>query len=88
MNCGKLAALACAALAPAWAHGGSAAAVPTRKAVTHSVSIENMQFQPSQVTVHAGDWLVFSNKDLFPHTVSALDRTFDSQAIAPGASWR
>jgi plastocyanin len=53
----------------------------------HEVVIENMQFNPAQVTVHAGDRIVWVNKDLFPHTVTALDKTFDSGSIATGVSW-
>ena len=47
-----------------------------------------MQFKPSQLTVHPGDRIVFFNKDLFPHTVTAQDgKSFDSRGIAPSASW-
>jgi plastocyanin len=51
------------------------------------VVIENMQFNPAQVTVHPGDRIVWVNKDLFPHTVTAVDKAFDSGSIASGASW-
>lgn len=69
--------LACsAALAPAavWA-------------ATHTVTIEGMKFNPERLTVHRGDRIVWVNKDLFPHTVTADGRRFDSHSIAANASW-
>ena len=45
-----------------------------------------MQFQPQELTVHRGDRIVWVNKDLFPHTVTA-DKIFDSGSIASNASW-
>jgi plastocyanin len=49
------------------------------------VTIENLQFNPPQLTVRRGDHVVWVNKDLFPHT--ATGRGFDSGSIAPNASW-
>ena len=73
------------ALAPL--EGRSSTAAPDRAHVSRAVTIENMEFTPSQLTVHAGDRVVFSNKDLFPHTVTADDGSFDSHSIAPNATW-
>jgi plastocyanin len=38
--------------------------------------------------VKAGDTIVWVNKDLFPHTATASNSTFNSQVIAAGASWK
>ena len=46
-----------------------------------------MQFSPPELTVHRGDRIVWVNKDLFPHTVTAARKSFDSGSIAAGASW-
>jgi plastocyanin len=73
-----LCALGCAALA-------SSAAQPTT--ATHTVVIENMQFTPAALTVSKGERVVWVNKDLFPHTATADDRTFDSKEIAANASF-
>lgn len=54
---------------------------------THTVTIEGMQFNPSALTVHQGDRIVWVNKDLFPHTVTATDKAFDSGSIEADASW-
>jgi plastocyanin len=62
----------------------SSLAVP---ATQHTVTIEGMQFNPPQLTVHRGERIVWVNKDLFPHTVTANDKAFDSGSIAANASW-
>jgi len=66
--------------------------VPVRDAFaagtkTHTVTIENMRFDPENLVVGPGDRIVWINKDLFPHTASASSRAFDSGSIAPNASW-
>jgi plastocyanin len=53
----------------------------------HTVTIENLQFNPPDLQVHRGDRIVWVNKDLFPHTVTAVSKAFDSGSIAPQASW-
>lgn len=63
----------------------SATAGPAK---THTVTIENMQFNPQELIVHRGDRIVWVNKDLFPHTVTAAKKSFDSGSIAANASWR
>ena len=57
-------------------------------AAAHTLVIEGMQFNPRELIVHRGDRIVWVNKDLFPHTVTAQARAFDSGSIAAGASWR
>lgn len=46
-----------------------------------------MQFNPGTLRVHKGDRIVWVNKDLFPHTVTATNKAFDSGSIAAGDSW-
>lgn len=59
---------------------------------TYVVTIEQMRFNPPALTVHRGDEIVWVNKDLVAHTASSdakvFDAGFDSQSIAPDASWR
>ena len=64
-----------------------AAAPPPPGPKTYTVTIENMQFSPEQLSVHRGDRIVWANKDLFPHTVTASNKVFDSGSIDAGASW-
>ena len=54
----------------------------------HTVVIEGMRFVPDSISVKAGDTVVWVNKDLFPHTATAQDRTFDSGELAVNASWK
>ncbi|MGE8690355.1 MAG: cupredoxin domain-containing protein [Achromobacter sp.] len=81
------AALLCAGLALADAPARAADDPPSGKAAGHIVSIEGMQFSPATLTVRRGDTVTWVNKDLVPHTATALSRAFDSGAIAAGASW-
>jgi plastocyanin len=67
---------------------GRAAAVVPSKPRTHTVIIEGTRFQPESLTVKAGDTIVWVNKDLFPHTATASNSTFNSDVIAAGASWK
>jgi plastocyanin len=47
-----------------------------------------MRFQPEDLTVHVGDTIVWTNKDVFAHTATAAG-TFDSRQIgANGGAWR
>jgi plastocyanin len=58
-------------------------------AATETVTINNYTYTPATLTVHAGDTVIWNNKDSIPHTVTALDgKSFDSGAIDPDASWK
>lgn len=54
---------------------------------TYTVTIENMQFTPAELTVRRGDRIVWVNKDLFPHTATAKDKTYNSGSIEANGSW-
>ena len=53
----------------------------------HTVVIENMQYNPPELRVRRGERIVWVNKDLFPHTVTATSHAFDSGSIAASSSW-
>jgi plastocyanin len=63
------------------------AAACMSRPVTHTVTIDSTMFQPADLTVNAGDTIVWINKDFFPHTATSQGR-FDSASIAPGRSWQ
>lgn len=65
----------------------SLASVSNAAAKTYLIVIEQMRFDPPVLTVHRGDRVMWVNKDLFPHTASAMSKAFDSREIAPNASW-
>ncbi|GAC1460957.1 MAG: cupredoxin family copper-binding protein [Steroidobacteraceae bacterium] len=54
---------------------------------TYTVTIENMEFTPRTLAVRRHDHVVWVNKDLFPHTVTAQAKTFDSHEIVASGSW-
>ena len=76
-----------AVLAFACAVATTLAMSPQAYAATHTVVMEGVAFKPQTLTVRAGDRIVWLNKDLFPHTATAQDRSFDSGEIAPEKSW-
>jgi plastocyanin len=81
-------ALSVVVLAVLFASIGQAAAVVPSRPRTHTVVIEGTRFQPESLTVRTGDTIVWVNNDLFPHTATATNSTFNSQVIAAGASWK
>ena len=60
------------------------AATKHRKSKTHTVVMEAMVFRPPALTVSSGDTIVWVNKDIFRHTATARDNSFDLD-LAPGA---
>ena len=55
---------------------------------THTVTIEGMKFAPERLEVTAGDTVVWTNRDLVPHTVTASVARVESGELAPNKSWR
>jgi plastocyanin len=53
---------------------------------THVVVIEGLRFEPPTLVVRRGDRVIWRNRDLVPHTVTAAG-AFDSGSIAPQAAW-
>ena len=54
----------------------------------HIVTIQQMHFNPPQIIVDAGDIIEWKNEDIFSHSVTADDGSFDSGLISPGSSWQ
>jgi plastocyanin len=69
--------------APAHRDTSSAPIGPAAKAI-----IKSLTFQPSRIEIVTGTTVVWTNDDPLEHSVTAIDGTFDSGLIAPGASWR
>jgi plastocyanin len=53
-----------------------------------SIAIEGMKFSPADVTVKPGDTIVWTNKDIVAHTVTAKAGAFDSKVIPPGGTFQ
>jgi len=53
-----------------------------------AVSIPGISFSPKEVTITTGQTVTWSNDDrVLYHTVTANDLSFDSDLLAPGATW-
>ena len=78
-------AVAAALLLPPVTLSAGASAAPTPK--VHTVVISDMAFGRAPAGVRAGDVVVWVNKDMFRHTATARDRSFDVD-LAPGKSAR
>jgi plastocyanin len=55
---------------------------------THTVRMEGIKFVPERLEVAAGDTVVWTNKDVVPHTVTASEAHVESGEIAPNKRWR
>jgi plastocyanin len=63
----------------------AAAPAPSPPAVT--VHIKDFAFVPARLTVDAGTSVRFVNDDGEAHTVTAADKSFDSEGLDTGAQW-
>jgi len=48
----------------------------------HVVTIKDLQYSPAVLQVKKGDEITWINKDFVPHTVTALDKSWDSKDLA------
>ena len=64
------------ALAAAISLGGALAAGAVA-AAEYTIVIENMAFGPVPAELRVGDTIVWKNDDLFRHTATARDKSFD-----------
>lgn len=51
---------------------------------THTVVIDKMKFGPVPANLHVGDRILWVNKDMFRHTATAKDKSFDVD-LQPGS---
>ena len=84
----RLAVVGLAVLTSSAAGPAAAAVQEAPKARTYTVIIDASAFQQNLVTVNAGDTIIWTNRDLFPHTVTASKGSFDSKDIPAGKSWK
>ena len=59
---------------------------PTPKAPLN-VSIASFAFSPEAVAASPGQTIIWMNNDRVPHTVTNVDKLWDSRSIAPGQSF-
>jgi plastocyanin len=82
-------ALAASLAAVALLFGSGAAPAPAADAPKPVVvHITMFKFIPATVTVPAGTTITFVNDDEEPHTVTATNKSFDSEAMDSHQSWK
>jgi plastocyanin len=57
---------------------------------TYQVEIRGMQYVPAELSVAVGDTIVWTNRDVLPHTVTSgipAPATFDSKEIGATKQW-
>lgn len=76
-----------ALLVAVMAVAGVAQAKPAPRPTTFNVTIDATRFEPAVLNVKTGDRIVFTNKDMFPHTATSKSGGFDSGKLESGQSW-
>lgn len=64
----------------------AASAHAASHATVHAVAIKNFTFDPANVTINAGDSIVFTNQDGAPHTATDANGAFDTGRLDKGGS--
>jgi plastocyanin len=67
---------------------GANAAVPPLLPSVATVHIKDFRFNPPRLTVHVGDRVTFVNDDDEAHTVTADDKSFDSEGLDTTRTWQ
>ena len=65
--------LAVAAAVLALPPANPAAAAPR----VHTIIIDKMKFGPAPAGIHVGDTIIWVNRDMFKHSATALDKSFN-----------
>jgi plastocyanin len=65
-----------------------AAPKPAAVARTRRTVIKNISYMQPRITVAVGTTVEWSNNDPLPHSVTAVDRSFNSGLIQPGRTYR
>ena len=57
------------------------------QAAEHIVEIRQLKFVPSQLKVRPGDTIKWINRDIAPHTATAMDRSWDTKLLKKDESF-
>jgi len=80
--------LAVATVVSLFACNAEAQPASANATASHLVVIQQMRFEPAEMSAQPGDTIEWKNDDIFTHTVTAVDGSFESGPIAPGHSWK
>lgn len=64
------------------------AASPSLPPAVATVHIKDFKYNPPALTVHVGDRVTFVNDDDEAHTVTASDKSFDSEGLDTNGMWQ
>lgn len=53
-------------------------------ATEHIIEIQAFKYVPDRLTVSPGDTITWINRDLAPHTATAMDRSWDTKRLKKG----
>lgn len=53
---------------------------------THRIEISQFRFVPDNLSVQPGDTIIWTNRDVVPHKVTATDESWDTGALKTGES--
>jgi len=53
-----------------------------------TIHIKDFKFNPTPAKIHAGDRVTFVNDDDEPHTVTASNKSFDSEGLDTHNTWQ
>ena len=67
---------------------GANAAAPAMLPAVATVHIKDFKYHPPALTIHAGDRVTFVNDDDEAHTVTATDKSFDSEGLDTAGTWQ
>jgi plastocyanin len=60
----------------------------SHKSQTHIVEIKGMMFEPANLIVHAGDTVIWINKDIVAHDVTEVNKAWASPKLESDSSWK
>jgi plastocyanin len=66
----------------------SPGATTTSAHTGNAVTIKELKYLPPVLTVKVGDTVEWKNADIVAHTVTAVNKSFDSGVIPSGGAWK
>ena len=67
---------------------GEVGSTPASQPQQHIIEIRAFSFQPSHTVVAPGDTIVWINRDIVPHTVTADGGSWKSRRLEEGDVWK